>query len=169
MDKGIDYGLGKTNVDNETGIRYGVIPAHTLEDWIWEEFEHDYGKPHCPACGSEIFSEPVTGNKDHYCDECNQDFYSEEVYPDSPVSIFLDKDGYQAEVDEYNDIFVFKSPYYTHAQYCSPCAPGACYLMNSTPEGDKAYCFNGEWFPGGKAPYPVYSVKTGKLVKTKED
>jgi hypothetical protein len=28
----------------------------------------------------------------------------------------------------------------------------------------KGYCFGHDWFEGGKAPYPVFSVKTGELV-----
>lgn len=30
--------------------------------------------------------------------------------------------------------------------------------------GVMTYCFNHDWFDSGKAPYPVYSVKTGELV-----
>ena len=66
-----------------------------------------------------------------------------------------------------HDIFIIKSPYYTLCQFCSPCAPGAGYLMNHTPDGIKAYCFGHDWFDGERAPYPVYSVKTGKLVEPK--
>ena len=31
--QGIDYGLGQSNIDKETGIRFGVIPAHEAPCW----------------------------------------------------------------------------------------------------------------------------------------
>jgi hypothetical protein len=85
------------------------------------------------------------------------------------------------------DIMIIKSPYYTYAQFCSPCAPGAGYLMNwfkmengYSPETlgieqfekmaqaagfPKVYCFGHDWFGNGIAPYPVFNVETGELVK----
>ena len=37
-----DYGMGLTNIDHETGIRYGVIAAVRMDFWF-EESEPDYG------------------------------------------------------------------------------------------------------------------------------
>jgi len=165
---GIDYGFGKTNIDPNTMIRYGIIPAHSLDSWVYEELEPDYGKPHCPNCGDPI-RESVefmndNADRDYYCSECDQSFWSEECFPDSPLCHVLDKDGYIGEMDEMGDIFLVRSKYYTLAQFCSPCAPGAGYILNHTPEGVKTYCFNHDWFEEGKTPYPVYSVETGELV-----
>src|SRR5437870_3160567 len=49
----IDYGLGRSNVDLETGIRYGVIPSNVIAEFFLDEFEPDYGEPTCPKCGNE--------------------------------------------------------------------------------------------------------------------
>ena len=176
--RGIDYGLGKTNIDFDTGIRYGVIPVRELDSWIYEELEPQYGDPCCPKCGAEGIA-PVTElsddiefetEKDYACQECEECFWSDECFPESPFSHTLDDGKYQAEMgEECVDLFIFKSPYFTRAQFCSPCAPGACYLTSPTPEGDMAYCFGHEWFEGGKAPYPVYSIETGELVEPKEE
>ena len=89
---------------------------------------------------------------------------------DVPNDVFYYDDGEtQAEQSADDvDIFVCKSPYFTYAQFCSPCAPGAGYLLNPLTEpdpGNKAYCFGHDWFESGKAPYPVYSVETGELVR----
>lgn len=138
MDAGIDYGFGKTNVDLETGIRYGVIPNHRLA-WI-EDFEPFYGT-------EEELSE-VSEEEFEFFD---------------PVCWILEAAEYQAQMGDV-DTFIFKSPYYTLAQFCSPCAPGAGYILNHTSEGVKAYCFGHDFFAEGVAPYPVYSVETGKLV-----
>lgn len=166
MDKGIDYGLGKTNIDLSNGIRYGVIPVNDLDSWIYEELEAEYGDPACPKCG-DVVSDSDSG-MDYFCDNCDEEFLSHECYPDEPFSHTLNKDGYSAEMGgDCVDLFIFRSLYYTKAQFCSPCAPGACYLRNDTPEGEKAYCLGHDYFVDGKAPYPVYSVETDKLVEVK--
>jgi len=183
-DAGIDYGLGKTNINLETGIRYGVIPIHDLNEWAWEEFEVLYGEPSCPNCGNEVNTSPY--GKDYFCDHCydrndpriedadgsedredHEDYcyWSEECYPEEPIANVLDNDNYKAQVDEMGDIFLFESPYYTFAGFCSPCAPGAGHLRSITPNGVKTYCFGHDWFDNEEAPYPVYCVKTGKLIE----
>jgi hypothetical protein len=105
------------------------------------------------------------GIGEYACRFCEWLFDGDEAFVDEPVCHTLDKDGYQATLDEHNDVFLVKSPYYTHAQFCSPCAPGAGHLDNPCESGPKTYCFGHDWFADGKAPYPVYDVKTGKQVK----
>jgi len=140
---GIDYGLGKTNIDRETGIRYGVIPFNVVCQVWCDESEGFY---------PEIEEE----------EECGFDCCIE------PLGHKYNNEGYKAIQSNDNcDIFIEKSPYFTYAQFCSPCAPGACYLPNhleGPSDNNKCYCFGHDWFDDGKAPYPVYSVETGKLV-----
>lgn len=178
MDKGIDYGMGQTNIDRTNGIRYGVISIHSLHEWAHESFEADYGPPSCPKCGGDA-SEPdgdvdepyerySRGCDDYACDSCRIVFDSADAYPDEPAGGFVLDDGeYSAQLDSYNDVFLVRSPYFTRAQFCSPCAPGACHLDNPTEEGERAYCFGHDWFEDGIAPYPVYSVATGEQVNPK--
>jgi hypothetical protein len=137
---GIDYsGGGCVNRDNETGIHYGVISQNeVLQAWC-DSSEPYYGKP-----------------KD------GEDELPEDA---EPLSYEYDGDGYQASCGEDGDIFIIKSPYYTFCGYCSPCAPGAGYIMSTREEGIKAYCFGHDWFDDEKAPYPVYDVKTNLEVK----
>lgn len=144
MGKGIDYGMGLSNIDYETGIRYGVISIHeVLQAWA-DESEGVYACTECPEY-------------DHEKKECKEDF------PDcTPFMYEYDENGFHAEQIDETDIFITKSKYYTLCGYCSPCAPGAGYL---TSEGDiKAYCFGHDWFEDGRAPYKVYSVETGEEV-----
>lgn len=136
---GIDYGRGITNIDAKTGIRFGVIHQNNvLQAWA-DSSEPYYGELNE---GEEL------------------DDFAE------PLSFVYDGDGYTAESDDYGDIFITKSPYYTTCAFCSPCAPGAGDVMATREDGIKTYCFDHDWFEGGKAPYPVYSVKTGKEVIT---
>jgi len=170
MSKGIDYGLGQTNIDHETGIRFGVISQHSL-DWWGEEAEPNYGGPHCPKCGNEaqdIDKAPEDYNDnedwtkngmDFCCLDCKYVFDAWEAYPDEPHGWTYEGNGIEAhQSGDDSDVWVTKSPYYTRAQFCSPCAPGACHLDSPTPEGEKAYCFGHDWFDGGVAPYPVYRI-----------
>jgi len=139
-DKGHDYGMGITNINPETGIRFGVIPQNdVLQAWC-DGSEPDYG-----------------------------DIPDDEELPDfcEPIGFVLDADGYRATCGDDGDIFILKSPYFTYAQFCSPCAPGACHLRNPLDEADennRCYCFGHDWFEDGKAPYPVYRVDTREQV-----
>lgn len=175
MGKGIDYGMGQTNIDRETGIRYGVMNANNehLTEWFWESVESDYGPPTCGECGNEAEDyddekhgeyEHGRGCADYACESCERVFDSDEAFGDEPVRHTIDDGEIRAIVDSYNDVMILKSPYYTHAAFCSPCAPGAVHLENDTPDGEKGYCFGHEWFKNNTAPYPVYSVATNDLV-----
>lgn len=158
MSQGIDWGLGQKNIDTETGIRYGVIHfTQILQSWMDES--EPYYPPVCPACGSQ--------KKSHQdvCCECDCDDTSVD---DTPSEFILSNEKYQASQSaEDTDVFVIKSWYYTYATFCSPCAPGACSLMEPLEDkidNNKAYCFGHDFFESGQAPYPVYEVTTGKQV-----
>lgn len=160
---GIDYsGPGATcNRDLETGIRYGIIPQNDVGQAWFDSSELDYGNPHCPHCGCEL----KTGKEYQRCPKCRKAIRDmSECYPDECNGCYIDDGEYKAFSDDSGDIWIVKSPYFTRAQFCSPCAPGACYLRNDCPDGERAYCLGHDWFDGGKAPYPVYSVETGELI-----
>jgi hypothetical protein len=184
MTKGIDYGLGQTNIDKATGIRFGVINQNeVLQAWA-DSSEPDYGEPHCPECGNEavdsssdaldddgkpIDREDYERNRgacgDYACDSCRKLFDGDYAFGDEPLGFTLDDGEYLAEAGSDGDIFIIRSPYYTRAAFCSPCAPGACYLTSPTDDGEKAYCFGADWFDDEKAPYPVYRVSDDSLVQ----
>ena len=143
---GIDYGMGQSNVDADNGIRYGVISQHeVLQAWA------DSSLPYypCEDCEMAENGEPKENGE---CDFCE------------PSSYYMDDDEYSAESDSYGDIFIAKSPYYTISQLCSPCAPGAGYIMNECENGVKSYCFGHDWFDNEKAPYTVYRVSDNSVV-----
>jgi hypothetical protein len=161
--RGIDYGSGITNINLSTGIRYGVINQNECMDFWGEQSEAYYGLPHCPYCGNELKKDKEYS----HCPHCRKSLVEESLYSDEASSFYIDDETYTAESDDYGDIFITKSPYYTYAQFCSPCAPGACYLSNELsgkPQGNRAYCFGHDCFTDNKAPYHVYSVKTGEEI-----
>ena len=172
---GIDYGLGQSNIDKETEIRYGVISQQSVMPECLDDVEYNYGEPSCPECGSPAVASDDDSvaecdwneGKDYACASCEICFWSEAAYPDEPLGFTYDKDGYQLEDCLDTDIFVLKSPYYTYAQFCSPCVPGAGNLDNPVEEGEgaKCYCLGHDWFEGGKAPYTVYQVGSDSIVE----
>lgn len=178
---GIDYGMGQTNIDHKTGIRYGVASLHDVTQAWHDASEADYGDATCPDCGqiavdpeNECDSENWTRAKgscgDYACSSCETLFDAQDAFGDEPQGFTLDDGEYQATQGGSgdSDIFVLKSPFYTFGPFCSPCAPGAVYLPDATgneDEGHKAYCFGHDWFDDGKAPYTVYSIATGAVVE----
>lgn len=180
---GIDYGLGQSNIDHETGIRYGVISQNCiLQAWA-DSSEADYGEPHCPKCGNpadDIDQAPDLEDENHgwtiaeyecwdyCCTSCRYVFGPESAFGDEPLGFTYDADGIKAFSDSSGDVWVIKSPYYTRAQFCSPCAPGACHLENPTDKGERAYCFPADWFDDDvePCPYPIWRVDNDELVYT---
>jgi hypothetical protein len=177
MNAGIDYGIGQTNIDKSTGIRFGVIPSNAVTQAWCDSSEPDYGDAACGHCGNPAVEydddkhgeyQESRGCCDYACESCELIIDSSEAFSEEQLGATLDDEEYKAFEDSHYDIMILKSPYYTHAQFCSPCAPGAGYLLNPCDDGPRTYCFGHDWFDDGKAPYPVYSVATGELVTPKE-
>jgi len=168
MTRGIDYSGPGSNVnrDPETGIRYGVIPIDRLGEFAHESFEPEYDAA-CPACG-EDWPEDLDTPAD--CPACGKRVRDGEQYGDEPSRQRCDSDGVEAALDSSGDAWFFKSPYFTRAAFCSPCAPGACYLTSPCDDGERCYCPGPDWFDeDNPAPFPIYSVATGERVATSQD
>lgn len=180
---GIDYGLGMSNTDKETGIRYGLIGqnAETLnhdatEDIFqfgknvsFETYVDEFKLKLRSAMEDYFSSSKWSGEKkskldqavDNAFDAVEQDV-SDNYQSDNDCYLY-EKDGYKIHTTE-SELWVTLSPFYTHAQFCSPCAPGAGNLDSPCADGPKTYCLGHDWFEDCKAPYPVYSVADGKEV-----
>lgn len=157
---GIDYGHGMTNIDQKTGTRFGIIPSRYVSEAWWNDSENHYEET-CPKCGESV--------DDYYCSRCKLEWNSEDCYSEEPTSITYNKNGYKCyQSGSDSDIFVEKSPFYTYAQFCSPCAPGACHLENPLFErvgNNRCYCFGIDWFDDLEdCHYDIYSVETNELV-----
>ena len=110
--EGINYsGFGNghvTNRDVQTGIRYGIISVHSVIEMWMERAEGHYPCEDCEDGDEECEADGWL------CRATAWKIEDEEYH------------AFQSEDD--TDIFVTKSPYFTYAQFCSPCAPGACHL-----------------------------------------
>jgi len=162
--QGIDYGMGQANIDHKTGIRYGVISIHEVTQ-SWSDSADEHCVVYCPKCGNGPLKKGFDAKR---CPSCHKSLDSNKGDFDEtgPASYYYNQDGYLAEQSaDDTDIFITKSPFYTLCAFCSPCAPGAGYITEPRENGVKAYCFGHDWFDDGKAPYPVYSVETDKIVE----
>lgn len=159
---GIDYGFGLTNIDNESNIRFGVISMHEVCQAWCDSSEGEYAAPErsdcdCPECGHNDGDQHDWGD-DLVCEECGHDWELESPDCVEPIAHNCTDSEYEArQSNDDSDIFITKSPYFTICGFCSPCAPGAGYLMTRS-DDCRAYCFGHEWFESGRAPYPVYKV-----------
>ena len=177
---GIDYGMGKANI-GESGIRFGLIGQNNenlnqdaVQD-VWqngrdlgfEQFQAD-ARAKLRSALSDYFSDTldfaVEDAFDAVSDGIGDCYEGGESGP-----MLYEGDGYSIKTSE-TELWVLKSPFYTHAQFCSPCAPGAGNLDSPCVDGPKTYCLGHDWFENEAhgtmpiAPYPVYSVATGELV-----
>lgn len=165
---GIDYGMGQTNVDVSNGIRFGVISMHEVTQAWCDDSEPQYGQPElsdcdCQECGHNDGISHSWGDS-LICEECGEEFEVE--FPDccEPIAHTIANEEYSAtQSNDDVDIFITKSPYYTNCGFCSPCAPGAGYLLTRS-DDCRAYCFGHDWFESGCAPYPVFRVTDDTLV-----
>lgn len=181
---GIDYSLGRSNVNHETGIHYGVVHANEVGERWFEDAQAEYGDPTCPKCGNTAIAADTLGKhepgdedctsephecEDYACMACKHLFGSESAFGDDPLGFSYTDSEYTCTQGQDGDIFVIASPYYSRSQFCSPCAPGAGYLMTPCETGPKTYCLGHEWFENGKAPYPVYRVADDTEVRPDDD
>lgn len=169
---GIDYGLGQTNINLETKIRYGVISQRTVGQAWYDDSEADYGDAQCPECGNKAESsdgfDDDLASKDYFCRKCAKSFWSDDVFSGEPLGFSYEDNEYTLTSCLNSDIMVIKSPYYTRAQFCSPCVPGAGNLNKWCSTGPKTYCLGHDWFEDNKAPYRVYDVATGEEILSGE-
>ena len=126
--RGTDYGNGQTNIDKATGIRFGVIPIQLLGDHALERITLT-GKDVAfeDAC-NRIRKRSRGANRERLLQEL-ADNWNEDA--DRSVYVFEGDCGLKVTwVCGAADAWIIKSPFFTHCEFCSPCAPGAGYLAN---------------------------------------
>lgn len=170
--QGIDYSMGMSNVDLDTGIRFGVISTYSLSSWVAGEAEPIYPDTveiECPHCSESFETDNLCPDDYQTCVDCKGEFQSRDLELLEPIGWDYasgDPEYVTESSETLNAVFVLKSPFVTYGKYCSPCAPGAVDLDSplAADEGQKAYCFGHDYFEDGKAPYAVYDAVTGAEV-----
>lgn len=115
-----------------------------------------------------------------------QDAFNDHYHCEDPDWLY-EHDGYKATNCLNFDVMLLASKFFTFAQFCSPCVPGAGNLDHpftgkAVPHGyykgwaeqfqfeaeqngfAKCFCWSHDWFEGGRAPYAVFEVGTNKFI-----
>lgn len=168
---GIDYGMGKTNIDHETGIRYGVISGNDLAPHAWDTiYSEAEDLDYAEAVGnakSEL-AHAIKSVLEDYSASFDADELAGSIVDDLDFDLehagdsrryLYDKDGETFKVLSDGDIMVTSSKFYTLCSFCSPCAPGAGSLGS---DGSvKTYCLGPNWFSAeNPMPYVCFSAET---------
>lgn len=183
---GIDYGMGLTNRDPENmSFHYGIISCHEISGEALNDLEADYGEACCPKCDSKAMDYESFYNEsseedqeaieewqyeehecaDYVCPDCQYVFGSESAFREEPLGFYYDSEKLRVHQSyDDSDLWILKSEYYTLCAYCSPCAPGAGFIMNQRKNGIKTYCLPADWFENEECPYTIYKVSDGSLV-----
>ena len=153
---------------DEKGIHFGCIPARALRDHAQTFYEEAEDTRYADI----IHTMKMTlGELSEYVDEATiaemaqmaEDNFNES-YENEGCPLQLNRDDVlimQGNQDD-PDIFVIKSPYYCYAPPCSPCAPGAGYLLDADKNKTgrhhpyQTYCLDASWFEPGQCPYKYY-------------
>jgi len=172
-----------TNYDEKTGIRYGVISPHSinqdaLNDIYTNGTDPYYGegikeiKQHVQDFISSYPYRISEGTQDSIRDMLIEDFSDGYENPDGAIDYSDNEYDLHVSGDNFG-IFVMKSPYYTYCRGCSPCAPGAgdldspmtSYIGAISTNFDKALCLGTEWFDqDNPIPYRVFRVDNDQEV-----
>ena len=171
------------NYDEKTGIAYGVISPHAINQDVLEDLYNDGTDPHYENARQEIITavSDFAGNSGLVISDEMQMQISD-LLIDDISDHYQGNDGGQCDYSDKDytlhvsgdnfGIFVIKSPYYTYCRKCSPCAPGAGDLNNPLEiDGievldtyDRALCLDSSFFDDGKAPYRVFRVEDDQEV-----
>lgn len=158
-----------------------------------DDWEYDYGLPQCPECSGTVVEIPThtessnppgqwvsvihdipkaygdfqRSGLNYACESCKMLWDSSDCIGDESIGWTYESDGYKLRDCLDNDIFVLDSPFFTYAQFCSPCVPGAGNLESPMDSGDgvKTYCLGPEWFDEyNPIPYACYRVSDNSEV-----
>ena len=171
-----------SNYDSSTGISYGVISPHSINqdclsslydegtDPYYENAKEEFTTTLKSIISNFMYENNVTLEDDeididYYLDRWNNNYEScgdgQCDFKDSEYTLHISGDNF--------GIYVMRSPYYTYCRKCSPCAPGAGDLNNPLEieeievldTYDRAYCLGPDYFGDSeydRMPYRVFRV-----------
>lgn len=148
LQNAVDSGLEAA----QTFLRSEAYHPENLEDLVGELFEHNPDSSEYERALEDLMDQAV--DDFGYEWDCG----GGETYEYEEGGLVVNYDTNDGE------IMVFKSPFFTETRECSPCFPNAGNLEDHEDGYLKTYCLGHTEFEDERAPYPVYSVETGKIV-----
>lgn len=140
-----------TNMNTESGIRYGVVTMNSLQDWVFEEFLNNGENVSYQEAEKEFIAEFLF------------EYEGDKLQTDLDEALDMFRDSYHGEEERYTLIsegmslelsylggaplvWVLSSPVVERARLCSPCCPNAGDLDNKDEGGYETYSLPSEWF-----------------------
>lgn len=124
-----------TNTDPDTGIRYGIIAANSLDPEIVERIQSTGRDVHWEQRLEElrletnadvedglISEDEFDASLDRRIEECSNRFYDDEPVHEFEIEGVI---GRTTWLGGALLVWVFKSPFCSYYPECSPCVPGA--------------------------------------------
>jgi len=149
---------------DDKGFHFGVIPKNNLFNCAETFYENAKDMSYAEVI--DKIQEAITGLSDYLDEGTIEDMVAtatenfDENYQSDNAKLVYEFDGYilQSSNDD-TDLFVIKSPFYTLAKPCSPCAPGAGDLSSIENGNLKTYCLDESWFDEeNPCPYEYFEV-----------
>lgn len=153
-----------TNVNPETGIRYGTIYLHHLDpdtaQWLWDEGENVSEKEAYEELRLEITDKVVQEIEDGDLDIDPTDIADIELEVERRLdrqadSILVEEPTIEGECEGVKYaiswlggaplLWVFESPVIGRFDLCSPCVPNACSIESPNDSGYEGYTVPDDW------------------------
>jgi len=139
------------NCSPTTGIRYGIISAHSLHSDVIDEIQSNGTDVHYEEMRKDLRESIENVCRDYMCTSRTVDVAdyaidqaSEDWEDDEPIHEF-EIDGIKGRTTWLGGallVWVFESPFQTHAQICSPCVPN-CGDLDSLMSDEGGYlCYD---------------------------
>lgn len=142
------------NINPETGIRYGIVAANSLDPDVVNELQMSGKDLHYEEAKSELWDAIKRVCKDYMGDADSDDVADQAVerlndhwQDDEPVHSF-ELQGVTGQTTWLGGallVYVFHSPWLTKANLCSPCVPNCGNLDSLNPDGYECYDVPPDW------------------------
>lgn len=143
------------NINPETGIRYGIIAANSLDPEIVSQIQMEgrdiYWEARLKEIREEVEADESIESEDREDEiEMRTERESDRFYNDEPIHEFnIDCPGYGRVIGSTTRlggalmVWIFKSPFTGAFALCSPCVPNCCDLNNAG--GYEGYDVPNDW------------------------
>lgn len=143
-----------TNINPETGVRYGIISAQALDPEVVHNMQCEGRDVHYENAKSDLSDAVRAAARDYLSERAVDDLVdsacelmSDNFEDDEPVHEFF-IDGVRGSTTWLGGallVWVFESPVITKAKLCSPCVPNAGDLDNRNEDGWTCYDVPADW------------------------
>ena len=147
---------GITNMNPETGIRYGTIYLSAIDsDTAYDLFYEGDNVSEDDAIGDLRVEICIEADERGFDDDRDREDWEERQFEERVEGIQIEEPTIKGECDGVKYmiswlggaplLWVFESPFTGRFDLCSPCVPNACNLNSPNPGGYEGYTVPADW------------------------